>query len=229
MTGSANGTAGAWQAWKERGVNMIIGPTQTFIFSLLAGGAYGARRGWAKEVITTAVVLSDVLFLSNGGAGFLSHILASTIGTAGSTALGGPLFAGGGGTAPPYTGTTSFGTTAGAACTAVLTTAVSRITFLGMTWLGYRSGTRHGPAPKMSSHRIAGVVPGAINGAAIAYYVSNNLLPSTPVVLNTPGGGDVASYLPVVFGVGLVALLIVLFVAGQMKKAASGGSGGGSH
>lgn len=206
---------------------MIIGPTQTFIFSLLAGGAYGARRGWAKEVITTAVVLSDVLFLSNGGAAFLSHFLSSTIGSAATgTAFGGPLFAGGGGTAPPYTGTTSFGTTAGAACTTALTTAVSRITFVGLTWLGYRSGTRHGPAPKMSSHRVAGIVPGAINGAAIAYYVSNNILPGGSVLVNTPGSIDTGAYLPVVFGLGIAALLIVLFIAGQMKKAASGGGGG---
>lgn len=207
---------------------MIIGPAQTFIFSLLAGGAYGARRGWSREVITTAVVLSDVLFLSNGGAGFLSHVLSSTIGSAASagTSLGGPLFAGGGGTAPPYTGTTSFGTTAGSACTVALTTAVSRITFLGLTWLGYRSGTRYGPAPKMGSHRVAGIVPGAINGAAIAYYVSNNVLPGTSVLLNTPGSIDTGTYLPVVFGIGIVALLIVLFIAGQMKKAASGGGSG---
>lgn len=207
---------------------MVIGPTQTFIFSLLAGGAWGARRGWAKESITTAVVLSNVLFLSNGGAVFLAHMLSSTIGaTAGAgTALGGPLFAGGGGTAPPYAGSVAY-TSAGSACGAALVTAVSRITFFGVTWLGYRSGTRHGPAAKLTSHRVAGTVPGVINGAAIAYYISHNILPSTPVVLNTPGGGDTASYLPVVFGLGLAALLIVLFVAGQMKKAASGGGGGG--
>lgn len=206
---------------------MIIGPTQTFLFALLAGGAYGAKRGWAKESITTAVVLSNVLFLSNGGAAFLAHVLSSTLGgAAAGTALGGPLFAGGGGTAPPYTGTTAFGTTAGAACTTALTTAVSRVTFLGLSWLGYRSGTRHGPAPKLSSHRIAGIVPGAVNGAAIAYYVSNNILPGTSVLLNTPGSIDTSAYLPVVFGIGIVALLIVLFIAGQMKKAASGGGGG---
>lgn len=209
---------------------MIIGPTQTFIFSLLAGGAWGARRGWAKESITTAVVLSNVLFLSNGGATFLAHMLSSTIGaTAGAgTALGGPLFAGGGGAAPPYAGSVAYGTTAGSACSTALVTAVSRIAFFGVTWLGYRSGTRYGPAPKMMSHNIAGTVPGVINGAAIAYYVSHNILPSTPVILNTPGGGDTTSLLPIVFGLGLVALLIVLFVAGQMKKAASGG-GGGAH
>lgn len=207
---------------------MVIGPVQTFIFSLLAGGAYGARRGWAKEVITTAVVLSNVLFLSNGGAGFLAHIISSTFGsTAGGTAiLGSPLFAGGGGTAPPYSGTTAFGTTAGA-CATALTTAVSRVCFLGLTWLGYRSGTRHGPAPKLTSHRVAGIVPGAVNGAAIAYYVSNNIMPGGSVLVNTPGSLDTSAYLPVVFGIGIVALLIVLFVAGQMKKAAS--SGGGGH
>ena len=208
---------------------MVIGPTQTFIFSLLAGGAYGARRGWSKEVITTAVVLSNVLFLSNGGATFLAHMLSSTIGSAASgTALGGALFAGGGGVAPPpstYTGSAAYGT-AGAACTTALVTAVSRVTFLGLTWLGYRSGTRYGPAPKLSSHRVAGVVPGVVNGAAIAYYVSNNILPGTSVLLNTPGSIDTGSYLPVVFGIGIVALLVVLFVAGQMKKASSGGGGG---
>lgn len=209
---------------------MIIGPTQTFIFSLLAGGAYGARRGWSKEVITTAVVLSNVLFLSNGGAGFLAHILSSTLGSAAtSSALGGPLFAGGGGTAPTYTGTTAFGSTAGATCTTALVTAVSRVTFLGLTWLGYRSGSRYGPSPKLTSHRVAGTVPGVVNGAAIAYYVSNNILPGTSVLLNTPGSVDTSNYLPMVFGIGIVALLVVLFVAGQMKKAASGSGGGGGH
>ncbi len=215
---------------------MFIGPTQTFIVFLLAGGAYGAHRGWRRESITTAVVLSNVLFLSTGGAAFLAHVVGSTIGATGGTAtsLGGPLFAlggggGGSGTAPPYTGTAGYGygTTAGASCNGALELAISRITFVVVTWLGYRSGSRYGPPPKLASHRIAGVVPGAVNGAAIAYYVSHYILPNSTVVVNTPGSGDTSALLPIVFGIGLVALLIVLFVAGQMKKAASAGAGGG--
>lgn len=207
---------------------MVITPTQAFIVALFAGGAHGAYRGWSREVIATATVLSSLLFLSNGGASFLAHLLAGGIGTAGGgTTMGGPLFAGGGGTAPPpSSGTTTYSTSNGLICTTALETAISRVTFFGLTWLGYRSGVRYGPAPKMGSHRVAGVVPGVVNGAAIAYYVSNNILRGAPVVLNTPGSPDLSSYLPVVFGLGIVGLLVVLFVAGQMKRA---GGGGGSH
>lgn len=215
---------------------MFIGPTQTFIVFLLAGGAYGAHRGWRRESITTAVVVSNVLFLSTGGASLLAHIVGSTLGATGgtTTSLGGPLFAlggggggGGSGTAPPYTGTAGYGTTAGSVCDAGLETAISRITFVVVTWLGYRSGSRYGPPPKLTSHRIAGILPGAVNGAAIAYYVSHYMLPNSTVVVNTPGSGDTAALLPIVFGLCLAALLIVLYVAGQMKKAASAGAGGG--
>jgi hypothetical protein len=216
---------------------MFIGPTQTFIVFLLVGGAYGAYRGWRRESITTAVVLSNVLFLSTGGAAFLAHIIGSTIGATGgtTTSLGGPLFAlggggGGSGTVPPSTGAAGYGTAAGAVCDAGLETAISRITFVVVTWLGYRSGSRYGPPPKLTSHRIAGILPGAVNGAAIAYYVSRYMLPNSTVVVNTPGSGDTAALLPIVFGVCLAALLVVLFVAGQMKKAASAGGGaGGGH
>jgi hypothetical protein len=205
---------------------MTISPIQTFIIAMVLGGAYGARRGWAREVITTSVVLSDVLFLSNGGANFLANVISGGLGTpATGTALGGPLFAGGGvgGTAPAGSAASAaYGTSSLGVCSVALVTAVSRITFFGLSWIGYRSGSRFGPAPKIASHRVAGTVPGAINGAAIAYYVSNNVLPGTSVVLNTPGSVDTSQYLPMAFGIGIVALLIVLFVASQMKKAGGG-------
>ena len=204
---------------------MIITPTETFLGALAFAGAAGARRGWNREVITSAIVLSDVLFLSNGGGSFLVNLFGGALGTAGSaTSFGGPLFAGGGGggVGPASAPSGSYAYTSTSACLAGLTHTISNFTFITLSWLGYRAGTRYGPAPKASGHRVAGVVPGAVNGAAMAYYVSNNILPGTPVLFNTPGGFDTSSYLPVVFGVGLGALLIVLFVAGQMKKAAGG-------
>jgi hypothetical protein len=46
------------------------------------------------------------------------------------------------------------------------------------------------------------------------------------VTLNTPTGGATAAYLPIVFALGFIALLIVLAVASNGKKA---GGGGGGH
>jgi len=146
---------------------MIITPVETFVASLAFAGAAGARRGVHREVITCAVVLSDVLFLSNGGGAFLAHVLGGVLGGAASagTALGGPLFAGGGGggggTAPAGTGAYPAGTGAYptdlSTCTLALTNAISNITFICVTWLGYRAGTRFGPPAKLPYTTLPGL------------------------------------------------------------------------
>ncbi|WIG61560.1 MAG: hypothetical protein OJF49_004308 [Ktedonobacterales bacterium] len=198
---------------------MVIEPTQAFLGALALAGANGARRGVYKESLTAAIVLSSVLLLSNGGDKMISNFLINTfVGLGGSTVLGGPLIASGGGAAPP----------APAANTAyiqlqALQTAISRITFLGLTIAGYRAAINHGTEATTASHRIAGVIPGAINGAAIAYYITHYFSSGGPIVINTPGSATVSDYLPMVFGASLLGLLGVLFVASQMKKASANG------
>ena len=204
---------------------MVLDQTHTFLAGLLLAGAVGARRGWGKEVISSAIILSNVLFLSNGGGAFLTHLFTGTLG--GSTSsIGSALFAGGGGpaggvTAPGYAGTA----TTAASCYDSLSTALSKIAFLTITPVGYWAGSRHGPKPKQASHNVAGTIPGMINGAAIAYYVSNYMFPGTSIQLTSPSGVATQNLLPIVFGIAIVGLLIVLFVAGQMKKASQGGGG----
>jgi hypothetical protein len=206
---------------------MVLDQTHTFVLGLLIAGAVGARRGWGKEVITCAIVLSNVLFLANGGGAFLAHLFTNGLGST-SSSLGSALFAGGGGgggpsggvTAPAYAGTA----TTAASCYDNISAAMSRIEFLTITPLAYWAGSRHGPKPKLASHNIAGIIPGMVNGAAIAYYVSNYLFPGRQIQLNTPSSGATANLLPIVFLIGIVGMLIILFIAGQVKKAAQSGS-----
>ncbi len=170
---------------------MVISQSQCFLIALVVAAAIGARRGWGREVITCAIILGTVLFLSNGGGNFLATFLSQGLRS---------------------TSTTS------AACTSLSPQILSTLVFAGMTWLGYGVGTKYGTPPKTHNHRIAGTIPGAINGASLAYYASNSILPSNSVLVNTPTGAFSNAYLPEVFGLGLLGLLAVLFIAAQSSK-----------
>ena len=97
--------------------------------------------------------------------------------------------------------------------------ALSALIFGGMTWLGYRASYKYGQPPRTQGHHLAGMIPGAINGASIAYYVSNAILPNQ-LVVETPNSSLTANLLPLVFGLGLLGLLVVLLVANQSNKSA---------
>jgi hypothetical protein len=92
------------------------------------------------------------------------------------------------------------------------------VIFGGMTWLAYAAGKKYGAPPKSSNHRIAGAIPGAIDGASIAYFISKTVLPGQSVLLNTPSPSTTSHLLPLVFGIGLLGLLAVLFIAAQASK-----------
>jgi hypothetical protein len=159
---------------------------------LVIAAAVGARRGWGREVITCAIILGTVLFLSNGGGNYIATFLSQGLHNTSGTAA--------------------------AACNTVNPQMLSTLVFGGMTWLGYAVGSKYGTAPKSHNHRIAGTIPGAINGASLAYYASNSILPGNSVLLNTPSSAFSNTYLPEVFGLGLLGLLAVLFIAAQASK-----------
>lgn len=187
---------------------MSITPTQVMLFAIGLGAAAGFRRGWGKEVIACAMVLGTLFFLNLGGANLLASYFANGITTSATLAD------------PPGDASRV------AVCTAGLQHTVSMAVFGFMTWLGYRTSAKHGLAPVSSNHRIAGLIPGAVNGGAIAYYISQNVFPGTQLLVNTPRQLDVANYLPEVFALGLVGLLVVLFVTSQASKGSKGGKGG---
>lgn len=199
---------------------MVIGQAQCFLIAVVVGAAIGARRGWHREVITSAIVLGTVFFLTLGGGDALAQWL--THGLIGTASAHG--FSASGGTPPPATGGTpqypllSQAAPSAAGCTFINPQLLSSVIFVGMTWLGYGAGKKYGQPPKSQTHNLAGIIPGGINGGAIAYYLSNAVLPSQPVLLETPSPTLASSYLPLVFGIGLLAVLALLFVAGQLGK-----------
>lgn len=171
---------------------MVISQSQCFMIALVVAAAVGARRGWGREVITCAIILGTVLFLSNGGGSYIANFLSQGLHNASAQTS--------------------------AACNTFNPQVLSTLVFAGMTWLGYTVGSKYGTAPKTHNHRIAGTIPGAINGASLAYYASNSILPGNSVLLNTPTGAFSNAYLPEVFGIGLLGLLAVLFIAAQASK-----------
>lgn len=197
---------------------MSINAAQMLLIVLVITGAVGVRRGWAREVITTAILLATVAFLSLGGAAFILHFFSQGfVATASAHALsgGGPAVApGSSGGGDGYTAQT---------CVATGAQTLSNFIFFGMTWLGYWAGSKHGQPPKNGTHRLAGIVPGAINGAVIMYYVSHAGLLGRQLIVESPSPTTIGTFLPVVLALGLLGLLAVLFVAsqGHKSKAAS--------
>jgi hypothetical protein len=191
---------------------MIVGPTQCFFVILLITAFIGLSRGWVREIITMAIVLATVLFLLNGGDGLLHQFIFVNVPTAlhdlvfGTSPASVP--------APPVSvpdptrdylfGVLSFGV---------------------LTILGYVVGHRFGTPPTTNQHRMGGVLPGLVNGAAIAYYASNTIFPSTTVNLTSPTDMLTRVYLPIILGIGLLGMVAVLLLA----RGSKGGSSGSKH
>jgi hypothetical protein len=184
---------------------MVIGQTECFLLVIVIAAAAGLRRGWGKEVITCAIILATVLFLTFGGADWLGNIFASLTWT-----VNNPQAAASGAADPPPP------------CSPVAKTTIEMIVFGGMTWFAYWVGKRYGTPPKQGNHHIAGIIPGAINGAVIAYYVSNQLLAGKQLQIYGPTDELTSSYLPEILGLALLGLLIVLFFAAQASKGGGG-------
>lgn len=199
---------------------MVIGQTQCFMIALVLSAAVGARRGWSREVITCAIVLGTVLFLLNGGADMLNTFIASLTQHVGGTASAAALSGGGVPGTTPSGGVPSYAAATGInACSPISTRALGDGIFAGMSYLGYRAGSKYGPPPKLHTHRIAGTIPGAVNGASMAFYLSHGVLTGNKqLLLFSPSGSLTSTYLPEIFGIGLIGLLVVLFIAGQTSK-----------
>lgn len=198
---------------------MVIGQAQCFLIAVLIGAVVGVRRGWNREVITAAIILATTLLLTLGGAdllaNWLSHGIVGTAHAAGITYSGGPQPT----TPPSYPLPGAASSQPGSGCSlAVSAPALATVIFTGMCWLAYAVGKKYGAPPKTHNHRLAGAIPGAINGACIAYFASRFILPGQPVLVNTPTPQAVSSYLPIVFGLLLLGLLAVLFIAAQASK-----------
>lgn len=185
-----------------------------FILVIIITGLIGVRRGWAREVITTAILLTTVAFLTLGGAAFLIQLFShGFVGTASAH----PLSGGGPSVSPGSSGGTTSQTQDQAACITTSAQSLSTFIFFGMTWLAYWAGWKHGQPPKNGTHHLAGIVPGVINGAVIMYYVNYSVLMGRQLTVESPSPASMSAALPLIFGLGLLGLLAVLFVSRQGK------------
>ncbi|HEV7126721.1 MAG TPA: hypothetical protein VGN32_04680 [Ktedonobacterales bacterium] len=172
---------------------MTITSSLLALITLLITAAIGVKRGWGREVITTAIVLGTLLFLIVGGDRFITGLFV--------------------GASSPVDANSCLGT-----ALANATRTVSGLIFGGMTLLGYYAGRWHGQRPASGNHRVAGAVAGLVTGGAIVYYVSRNLFPGGQLLLQMPDSSTPLASLPMILGIGLVALVAILFIAKQGNK-----------
>lgn len=167
---------------------MTLSLGQLTVIILLITAVVGFMRGWARDVITAAIVLGTLLFLVVGGGTFLTGALLG--GTGGS----------------------------GTSCTN-MSGSLSDLLFGGMTALGYYAGNRHGGVPASANQRIAGIIPGAITGGAISYYLSTHFATHAQGVLNVLNALGFLTALPLLIVLGVIGLASALFVSHNGKAA----------
>jgi hypothetical protein len=191
---------------------MIVGPTQCYFVILVITAFIGLSRGWVREIITMAIVLGTVLFLLNGGDSLMHQFIFVNVptalhelffGTSDATVPSPPV------SVPNSTRDYLFGV----------------ISFGALIILAYIVGNRFGAPATTNQHRMGGILPGLVTGAAIAYYASNAVLPSTTLDLTSPTGMLTRVDLPIILGIGLLGMVVVLLLARGSKGGSKGGSG----
>lgn len=166
---------------------MTMTQTQCFLVVMIIAAVRGYARGWHREIITTAITLASVLFLTIGGGDALRSLINGVLdlfrGIAPNLSIGQP---------------------------SVL--AIDFIVLVGFVVLADIAGTRFGTTPKVVTHRLSGMLAGAVTGLAIVYYITRQLLPSTTFNLTSPSTALATSWIIGLFGVGMMILLVIALV-----------------
>jgi|SRR5579863_3528592 len=167
---------------------MTLSLGQLTVIILLITTVVGFMRGWARDVITAAIVLGALLFLTLGGGTFLTGFLLGGVSSSATS------------------------------CTN-MSGSLSDLLFGGLTALGYYAGNKHGSAPVSANQRIAGIIPGAITGGAISFYLSQHFATHAAGVLNVLNALTFLTALPLLIVLGIIGLASALFVSHNGKAA----------
>ena len=170
--------------------SMALSQSQCIFIVTLVTAAWGYYRGLGRAIITCAMILGGVLFLTVGGSGALGHFIGVTL----------PAVVAGG-VPPAYDPTTE-----------PANPVMDLLILVGLTGLAHVMGTHFGAPASKAEHRIGGMAAGAVTGLALMYYVTERLLPSTTIQMTSPSSTIVISYMIGLFGLGLMVLLIIALV-----------------
>lgn len=167
---------------------MNLTANQLFVVVMLIAAARGYARGWHREIITCAIILGSVLFLTIGGGDAIAQLLSTVP----------DVFRG---VAPGIN----------------LATVTPNPTFdffllIGFTVLADFAGAHYGTGPKVVQHRLSGMIAGAVTGLALVYYITRQLLPSTTISLTSPTSSLATTWIIGIFGVGMMVLLLLAIV-----------------
>jgi hypothetical protein len=175
---------------------MFITSSECFFVIILTAAFLGLWRGWIREVITTAILLGVILFLLLGGADVLYRFIFVNLADAFKALGGGAVSTPGSDTVAPPSSQTDF--------------LFSLLTFGGLTGVGYLVGHKAGRPPTTATHRLTGIIPGAVNGAAVVFYATRNIIPNLSVSVQSPDASTVSNYFPIIFGIALLAVVVIL-------------------
>lgn len=184
---------------------MYITSSECFFVIILTAAFLGLWRGWIREVITTAILLGVILFLLLGGADVLYRFIFVNLADAFKALGGGTVSTPGSDNVAPPSSQTDF--------------LFSLVTFGGLTGVGYLVGHKAGRPPTTATHRLTGIIPGAVNGASVVFYATRNIIPNMNVDVQSPDASTVSNYFPVIFGIALLAVIVILIALSTKSKA----------
>jgi hypothetical protein len=167
---------------------MTLNANQVFLVLLVIAAARGYARGWHREIITCAITLGSVLFLTIGGGDALAQLITNAPNLIRGTGPG-----------------VNF-------ATATPNPWVNAIILVGFTVLGHFGGSHYGTAPKITQHRLSGMLAGSVTGLALVYYITRQLLPSTTFNATSPSTALATSWIIGLFGIGMMFLLFLALV-----------------
>jgi hypothetical protein len=184
---------------------MTITSGECFFVIILVAAFIGLWRGWLREVITTAILLGVILFLMLGGAGILYQFIFVNLVNAIKALFGGNTVSVSGSNAASPSTQADF--------------LFTLLSFLGLTGIGYMVGHKTGKPPASTTHRLAGIIPGTVNGAAVVFYATHSIIQQQlDVSVQGPNATTATNYLPVIFGIALLAVVGILLVSRKAKK-----------
>jgi hypothetical protein len=171
-----------------------------FVIAILIGMILGFQRGWRREVVSLVFVLLAAFLVnvktSDFVGNFLSHIpgaITILLGGTPSQPPQGPLING---------------------------PVPSLLIFAGVIVLGYFVGNRVFPKPATPPERIIGIIPGVLSGVFVLWYLKGFIEQATgrPSIPLDFAEADPGKYVPVIFVIGVLALVVAV-IAARAKKA----------